>query len=142
MLGTCPGTVRIFPDRSAMAPSSSHDYAGDIGAQEAWDLLKANPKAQLIDVRTMAEWNFVGLPDISALGRRVHCIEWQTFPTMAVNPAFVTEAEAAVTALGAGKDTPILFLCPSGGRSRATAGGVAGQGFPPALQSGGGVAGG
>ena len=49
-------------------------------ATEAWERLQADPKAQLVDVRTMAEWNFVGLPDLSALGRQVHCIEWQSFP--------------------------------------------------------------
>src|SRR3954452_141058 len=101
-----------------MAPSPVSDYAGDVSATEAWEKLNADPKAQLVDVRTMAEWNFVGLPDLSALGRRVHCIEWQSFPTMAVNPAFTGEAEAAVTAAGADRDTPILFLCRSGARSR------------------------
>ena len=59
------------------------DYAGDISATEAWDMLNSNPKAQLVDVRTIAEWNFVGLPDLSSLGRRVHCVEWQSFPSLA-----------------------------------------------------------
>ena len=104
-----------------MAPPSSHDYAGDIDAQEAWALLSADPKAQLVDVRTTAEWNFVGLPDISGLGRRVHCIEWQSYPTMSVNPAFAADAQAAVTGAGADKNTPVLFLCRSGARSRAAA---------------------
>jgi rhodanese-related sulfurtransferase len=57
-----------------MALSSSPDYAGDISAVEAWDKLKADPGAQLVDVRTVAEWNFVGLPDLSYLGRQVHCV--------------------------------------------------------------------
>ena len=35
---------------------------------ETWKALTANPKAQLVDVRTDAEWNFVGLPDLSAAG--------------------------------------------------------------------------
>jgi rhodanese-related sulfurtransferase len=124
-----------------MAAPSSQDYAGDIEARQAWDLLKANPKAQLVDVRTMAEWNFVGVPDISALGRRVHCIEWQSFPTMAVNPGFAAEAEAAVTAAGADKATPILFLCRSGARSRATAVALTAQGFTQALNVAGGFEG-
>ena len=75
-----------------MAPSSSLDYAGDVSATEAWDRLRNDPKAQLLDVRTQAEWNFVGLPDLSSIGRRVHCVEWQGFPTMAPNPGFVAEA--------------------------------------------------
>lgn len=124
-----------------MAPPSSHEYAGDIGAQQAWELLQTNPKAQLVDVRTMAEWNFVGLPDISALGRRVHCIEWQSFPTMAVNPAFAAETEAAVTAAGADRDAPILCLCRSGARSRATAVALTAQGFTQAFNIAGGFEG-
>ena len=124
-----------------MTPPSSHDYAGDLGAQEAWDLLKAEPSAQLVDVRTMAEWNFVGLPDLAGLGRRVHCVEWQSFPTMAVNPAFAAEAEAAVTAAGAGKDTPLLLLCRSGARSRAAAVALTQAGFARAYNVAGGFEG-
>ena len=83
-----------------MVPPSSFDYAGDIDAAQAWEQLQNDPKAQLIDVRTMAEWNFVGLPDLSGLGRRTHCVEWQSFPTGAQNPGFVTEAAQALTAAG------------------------------------------
>lgn len=105
-----------------MSPSaSSPEYAGDIGAAEAWEKLTGDPKAQLVDVRTMAEWNFVGLPDLGRLGRRVHCIEWQSFPSMAPNPDFVQATEGALASAGADKDTPVLFLCRSGARSRAAA---------------------
>lgn len=124
-----------------MTPPPSHDYAGDIDAQAAWDLLKAEPAAQLVDVRTMAEWNFVGLPDLSPLGRRVHCVEWQTFPAMTINPGFVAQAEAAVTAAGAGKETPILFLCRSGARSRAAAMALTAAGFSKAYNVAGGFEG-
>jgi rhodanese-related sulfurtransferase len=106
----------------AMSPSPSPlEYAGDIGSSEAWDMLTGDPKAQLVDVRTVAEWNFVGLPDLANLGRRVHCVEWQNFPSMAANPDFVRETAGALDAAGAAKDTPVLFLCRSGARSRAAA---------------------
>ena len=124
-----------------MAPPSSHDYAGDIDARQAWDLLQSESKAQLVDVRTMAEWNFVGLPDLSGLGRRVHCVEWQSFPTMAVNPAFAAETEAAVLAAGADKNTAILFICRSGARSRAAAVALAASGFAKAYNVAGGFEG-
>jgi len=42
---------------------NSSDYAGDISVAEAWTILQREPKTQLIDVRTQAEWTFVGLPD-------------------------------------------------------------------------------
>ena len=112
-----------------MTSASSPSYAGDIAPKEAWDLLAAMPGAQLVDVRTMAEWNFVGLPDLSPLGRQAHCIEWQSFPTMAPNAAFAAQAAAAVTAAGADKDSPVLMLCRSGARSRAAAMALTASGF-------------
>jgi rhodanese-related sulfurtransferase len=124
-----------------MAPSSSTDYAGDISAAEAWDRLKADPRAQLIDVRTMAEWNFVGLPDLSPLGRRVHCIEWQTFPSMAVNPDFARQAAEAVRQAGADQTAPVILICRSGGRSRSAAMALAQEGFTAAFNLAGGFEG-
>ncbi len=91
-------------------------------AADAWKILEADPRAQLVDVRTMAEWNFVGLPDLSGLARRVLTVEWQSYPGMGVNPDFagqVTELHRAGE--GAGKDSTVLFLCRSGARSRAAA---------------------
>jgi rhodanese-related sulfurtransferase len=90
-----------------MASPTSPDYAGDISAAEAWQQLQSDPKTQLVDVRTMAEWNFVGLPDLGAVGRKVHCVEWQSFPTGAQNPGFVAEASAA---LGADTSAPVLLI--------------------------------
>ena len=51
-------------------------YAGDITPLEAWKLLSDNPRAVLVDVRTDAEWRFVGVPDLASLGRDVVYIEW------------------------------------------------------------------
>ena len=39
-------------------------------------MLSDNPDAVLVDVRTDAEWKFVGVPDVSSLGRDVVFIEW------------------------------------------------------------------
>lgn len=124
-----------------MTPVSSSDYAGDLSPQEAWDLLAADPRAQLVDVRTMAEWSFVGLPDLSALGRQTHRIQWQDFPAMAINPGFAAEAATAVTAAGAAPETPVLMLCRSGARSRAAAVALTGLGFSKAYNIAGGFEG-
>jgi rhodanese-related sulfurtransferase len=123
-----------------MVPSSSN-YAGDIGAAEVWERLKTDPRAQVIDVRTLAEWNFVGLPDLSAVSRDVHCIEWQGFPNMAINPGFVHQATQAVTKAGADRDTPIILMCRSGGRSRAAAMALTAAGFTAAFNLAGGFEG-
>ncbi|MGZ5934412.1 MAG: rhodanese-like domain-containing protein [Rhizomicrobium sp.] len=116
----------------------SNDYAGDLSASEAWALLKSDPKAQLVDVRTTAEWNFVGLPDLSSLGRDALLVEWQSFPTMRANPSFVADTERS----GAGgKDAPILFLCRSGARSRAAAVAMTAAGYRRAYNIAGGFEG-
>jgi rhodanese-related sulfurtransferase len=120
-----------------MTPPSSDEYAGDISVEEAWQRLTSDPRTRLVDVRTMAEWNFVGLPDLSGLGRQVHCIEWQGFPTGACNPGFVTEASRALD----DKDAPVLLLCRSGGRSRAAAIALTAAGFRQAFNIAGGFEG-
>jgi len=113
-------------------------YAGDISATDAWEALRRDSRAQLVDVRTAAEWAFVGLPDLSALGRRVHAIEWQSFPSMAANPGF---AEAAEAALGPDKSVPVYFLCRSGARSRSAAAAMAGRGYSNSFNVAGGFEG-
>jgi len=45
-------------------------------ATEAWAYLAANPNAQLVDVRTKAEWHFVGITNLDALDRQPLLIEW------------------------------------------------------------------
>lgn len=120
------------------ASNPSTDYAGDLSAEEAWALLKSDARAQLVDVRTQAEWNFVGLPDLADVGRDVHLIEWQMFPTMQVNPAFVADTESAA---GTAKDAPVLFLCRSGARSRSAAIALTRAGYSKAYNVAGGFEG-
>ncbi len=92
-------------------------YAGDIVPTEAWNILCEDPRAVLVDVRTHAEWVFVGLPDLSAMGRRVVTVAWQHYPQMARNPMFLEELKAA----GVGFADPVVLLCRSGVRSKAAA---------------------
>jgi rhodanese-related sulfurtransferase len=92
-------------------------YAGDIDPSAAYALLSEQPEAALVDVRTRAEWSYVGGPDLSALGRPVVQLEWVRFPDGARNDGFLAGLEAA----GVGKDVPVLFLCRSGVRSVAAA---------------------
>ena len=39
-------------------------YAGDLTPAQAWELLGQVGHAVLVDVRTQAEWQFVGVPDL------------------------------------------------------------------------------
>ncbi|MEZ5212973.1 MULTISPECIES: rhodanese-like domain-containing protein [unclassified Gordonia (in: high G+C Gram-positive bacteria)] len=100
-------------------------YAGDMTPQEAWAALEQHPEAVLVDCRTAAEWAFVGVPDVSALGKQAVLIEWVSFPSMAPNPRFVEALREA----GVDDDAEVLFLCRSGHRSigaaeAATAAGI------------------
>lgn len=92
-------------------------YAGDVDPTEAWKMLSLSEQATLVDVRSQAEWSFVGTPDLSAINKRPLLLQWQVFPTMMQNPDFVTALGAAQP----DKDAPLLFLCRSGARSRAAA---------------------
>jgi rhodanese-related sulfurtransferase len=121
-----------------MSSTPSPSYAGDIGADEAWAILKDDPRAQLVDVRTTAEWNYVGRPDLASVGREVHLVEWQVFPSMRPNPAFVAETERAA---GAAKDAPLLFICRSGVRSRSAAIAMTAAGYSRAYNVAGGFEG-
>ncbi|MUL66363.1 sulfurtransferase [Mycobacterium sp. CBMA 234] len=101
-------------------------YAGDITPQQAWDLLSDNPEAVLVDCRTDAEWRWVGVPDISSLGRDVVYIEWVAGDGRR-NTRFVDDLLAAGVTPG---ERPVVFLCRSGNRSigaaeAATAAGIA-----------------
>ncbi|NWH09089.1 MAG: rhodanese-like domain-containing protein [Alphaproteobacteria bacterium] len=104
-------------------------YAGDLGAREAYDLLVRDSAAVLVDVRTSAEWAYVGGPDLSAVGKSVICLEWQVFPGMGRNEDFVPALTAALRGADANFMTPVLFLCRSGARSAAAAERMAQEGF-------------
>ena len=103
-------------------------YAGDVEATAAYDALATDEDAVLVDVRTAAEWNYVGLPDLSGLGKRVICVQWQTFPDAALNGDFVDELQDAGLPDGA----TIYFLCRSGARSAAAAAAATAVGLGPA----------
>ena len=85
-------------------------YAGALLPAEAYALMQKAPAAKLIDVRTRAEWDFVGKVPGSVM------IEWQTYPASQPNPGFFDELKAQ-----AEKDAIVMFLCRSGARSHAAA---------------------
>lgn len=104
-------------------------HVEQLSAKEAYALLCSDKAAQLVDVRTKPEWNFVGLSDLGAAGKTPLLVEWQSWPSMAVSSSFVSEVEAALQALSLGKDAPLLFLCRSGVRSDAAAKACLAAGF-------------
>lgn len=103
----------------------SEGYAGDLDPQEAWELLATTENAVLVDVRTDAEWRFVGVPDTSSLNKGALLVEWNT--AAGHNPDFLEELKAHGVTQG-----PVLFLCRSGVRSVAAAQAATAAGIEPA----------
>ncbi len=103
-------------------------YAGDVDPRDVYAALQADTDAVLVDVRTSAEWTYVGLPDLSQIGKRVIPLEWQRFPDGVLNESFVEQLREA----GVGVGAPIYFLCRSGARSAAAAKAATAAGLGPA----------
>jgi len=99
-------------------------YAGDVSPKTAWQILSRDNGAVLVDVRTTAEWNYVGAPDLRSLRKQPVFVEWQVYPTMQVNAGFAQALRQA----GIGDEQPVLFLCRSGVRSKAAAQAMTAQG--------------
>lgn len=118
------------------------EYGGDVSPDEAMKLLEKDGNAVLVDVRTQAEWSFVGVPDLSTLGREPVLIEWQSYPAMALNPDFVPVLTAELKRRGTPQDAPILFLCRSGARSKSAARALTEAGYTRCINIAGGFEGG
>ncbi len=105
-------------------------YAGDVAAPYAYAALSSN--AIIVDVRTIAEWNFVGLPALSP--EQLVVCEWQAYPDMQRNPGFVAKVSEEILARSTAEapaDAPeVYFLCRSGARSRSAALAMTQAGFP------------
>jgi len=112
-------------------------YSGDLSPTEAWEKLQNDPDTVLVDVRTKPEWAFVGVPDLSPVGKETVLLEGQAYPDMQVNQAFVDELEAA----GVTPDKTVMFLCRSGARSKAAAIAATARGFKTAYNVAGGFEG-
>ncbi|EHI40461.1 rhodanese domain-containing protein [Rhodococcus opacus PD630] len=104
-------------------------YAGDITPEHAWELLRENPDAVLVDVRTDAEWKYVGVPDTTSLGRKTVLIEWVSYPTGTRNYNFVDQLKEA--GIAGGENAPVIFLCRSGQRSIGAAEAATAAGIGP-----------
>ena len=95
--------------------------ADEIDPRGAYEILEKDPAAAVVDVRTRAEWAFVGLPDLSSISRALLTLEWQRFPDMAVDPDFCTRLDSMLDQVPGPRPEHLLFLCRSGARSMAAA---------------------
>lgn len=112
-------TTRIdFLKRTAAerAKARGLPYAGALTPSEAHELMKSG--AQLVDVRTRAELDWVGrVPGAAA-------VEWNSYPDGRPNPSFVEELARV-----ARPDKAVMFMCRSGARSHLAAAAATEAGF-------------
>jgi len=104
-----------------MAETPAAGYAGDVSVKAAWNDLGQTPEATLVDVRTQAEWAYVGIPVLTSLGKTPVLLEWDEFPSGGLVPDFVGRLLGELDKRGVPRDAPLYFICRSGNRSRKAA---------------------
>jgi len=85
-------------------------YQGALLPAEAYEILQQDKSVQLVDVRSQAEWDWVG-----RISGAIE-IELRFYPGMQPNADFLIELVRKVD-----KTKPVFFLCRSGVRSNAAA---------------------
>ena len=110
----------ILAQGKQRAEAMNLPYAGALLPLEVHTLMQNVPGAKLIDVRTQAEWDYVGHVPESVL------IEWNIYPSGQRNPRFVEQLQARV----ARTEAPVMFLCRSGARSHHAAVAATRAGYP------------
>ena len=83
----------------------------EVTPPQAYEELTANDRAVLVDCRTPAEWIYVGIPDLSDIGKQV-ILESISDEAGQLNSNFVSRIGEIV-----GPDTPIYVICKIGVRS-------------------------
>jgi rhodanese-related sulfurtransferase len=104
--------IGIFMAATQRAASPSA-YAGDVTPKEAWQALGQQPQAQLIDVRTHAEWVYAGIPQLRDIDKEARLVSLRLYPELDLNPDFLAQLEKTAP----DKSAPLYFLCRGGVRS-------------------------
>ncbi|MDR1367155.1 MAG: rhodanese-like domain-containing protein [Candidatus Accumulibacter sp.] len=100
------------------AKESKLPYSGALTPEEAHEVWRLMPGAKLVDVRTQAEWDWVGRIPGSIE------IEWMEYPGNALNPDFLRNFRQKVP-----MDALVMLLCRSGVRSHKAACLLSGSGY-------------
>lgn len=113
------GKLREILDiAQARGQALERPYQGELTPTEAADLWRLAPGAKLVDVRTRAEWDWVGrIPDAVE-------IEWNLYPGGTRNPHFLAELKRQVD-----PEALVMFICRSGVRSIGAAAAAAEAGY-------------
>ena len=85
-------------------------YAGALTPEEAYKVWQLAPGAKLVDVRTRAEWDWVGrIPGAVE-------IEWMSYPENRPNSHFLAQLTQQTD-----REALLMFICRSGARSHQAA---------------------
>ncbi len=88
----------------------------EISPRQAWDIINADPRAVLVDIRSSMEYLFVGHP------RGAVHVAWIDEPDWDINPDFAREIKklmlGGLSAADAGGEAPVILICRSGKRSK------------------------
>ncbi len=91
------------------------DTVKSLSPKEAYELLKKEPTAILVDVRSHMEYLFIGHP-VGAIN-----VPWIEEPSWKINPHFVTEIRRLLLGGASSHDgdgtVPVVLICRSGKRS-------------------------
>lgn len=128
--------VAKVPLYTLLIDTNAKGYAGNVTPQQAYECL-VNGEGVIVDVRTLPEWQFTGVPDLRAQGIQTHLISVKTYPHFQTNPDFVSQVAAVIP----DKATPIFFICRSGGRSADAAAMMTQAGYATCFNISGGFEG-
>ena len=117
-------TLSELFSKASKRKNPASNYVGELLPLEVFEYL-VREGGLLVDVRTVPEWQFVGMPDLDGCKGAFTAISWKVYPTMSENSDFA--AQLAQT--GVDKSTPIFFMCRGGGRSAAAAQAMAAAGY-------------
>jgi rhodanese-related sulfurtransferase len=113
-----PSISEILAAAQARGSDKKLSYEGEVLPSEAFELLQRAPGAKLVDVRTRAEWDYVGrIPGAVE-------IEWEFYPDGKANPHFMAQLREQVD-----PESLVLFICRSGTRSHHAATAAAAAGY-------------
>ncbi len=103
-------TAAILEKAHQRADEMELPYKGALLPMEAYRILQESARAQLVDVRSHAELDWVGrIPGAVEM-------ELRAYPDMQPNPDFLDQLAKQVD-----KTSPVLFICRSGSRSNQSA---------------------
>ena len=113
--------TKVLQKAKERAQADNLPYAGALTPKEAYEVLRFTTNAKLIDVRSRAELELVG-----RVPQAAH-IEWAFYPGMVANQDFSKQLTMQVD-----KESVVIFMCRTGGRSHNAATLAAQLGFTEA----------